>query len=30
VRYVQNWSLAFDFMILWEPVGAVVRGSGAY
>ncbi|MGY1769931.1 sugar transferase [Blastococcus sp. SYSU D00813] len=30
VRYVENWSLAFDFMILWKTIGAVVRGSGAY
>ncbi|WP_281248059.1 sugar transferase [Geodermatophilus nigrescens] len=30
VRYVENWSLAFDAMILWKTVGAVVRGSGAY
>ncbi|MGY1749249.1 sugar transferase [Modestobacter sp. SYSU DS0511] len=30
VRYVENWSLAFDFMILWKTVGAVFRGSGAY
>ncbi|RZU34094.1 sugar transferase [Blastococcus saxobsidens] len=30
VRYVENWSLMFDFMILWRTVGAVVRGSGAY
>jgi exopolysaccharide biosynthesis polyprenyl glycosylphosphotransferase len=30
VRYVENWSLTFDFMILWKTVGAVVRGSGAY
>jgi exopolysaccharide biosynthesis polyprenyl glycosylphosphotransferase len=30
VRYVENWSLIFDFMILWKTVGAVVRGSGAY
>ncbi|MPQ97944.1 exopolysaccharide biosynthesis polyprenyl glycosylphosphotransferase [Modestobacter sp. I12A-02628] len=30
VRYVENWSLAFDFMIMWKTVGAVVRGSGAY
>ncbi len=30
VRYVENWSLAFDFMILWKTVGAVIRGSGAY
>jgi exopolysaccharide biosynthesis polyprenyl glycosylphosphotransferase len=30
VRYVENWSLAFDAMILWKTVGAVFRGSGAY
>ncbi|TFV53839.1 sugar transferase [Blastococcus sp. TF02A-35] len=30
VRYVENWSLMFDFMILWKTVGAVLRGSGAY
>lgn len=30
VRYVENWSLVFDLMILWKTVGAVVRGSGAY
>jgi exopolysaccharide biosynthesis polyprenyl glycosylphosphotransferase len=30
VRYVENWSLTFDFMILWKTVGAVLRGSGAY
>jgi exopolysaccharide biosynthesis polyprenyl glycosylphosphotransferase len=30
VRYVENWSLAFDFMILWKTFGAVCRGSGAY
>jgi exopolysaccharide biosynthesis polyprenyl glycosylphosphotransferase len=30
VRYVENWSLAFDFMILWKTVGAVFRGAGAY
>lgn len=30
VRYVENWSLMFDFMILWKTVGAVFRGSGAY
>ena len=30
VRYVENWSLMFDLMILWKTVGAVVRGSGAY
>jgi exopolysaccharide biosynthesis polyprenyl glycosylphosphotransferase len=30
VRYVENWSLAFDFMILWKTLGAVFKGSGAY
>ncbi len=30
VRYVENWSLTFDFMILWKTIGAVVRGRGAY
>jgi exopolysaccharide biosynthesis polyprenyl glycosylphosphotransferase len=30
VRYVENWSLAFDFMILCKTAGAVLRGSGAY
>ena len=30
VRYVENWSLAFDFMILWKTVGAVFRADGAY
>ena len=30
VRYVENWSLTFDFMILWKTFGAVLRGSGAY
>ena len=30
VRYVENWSLTFDLMILWKTFGAVLRGSGAY
>ena len=30
IRYVENWSLSFDFMIMWKTVGAVFRGSGAY
>ncbi|MGY1840841.1 MULTISPECIES: sugar transferase [unclassified Modestobacter] len=30
VRYVENWSLTFDLMILGKTLGAVVRGSGAY
>jgi lipopolysaccharide/colanic/teichoic acid biosynthesis glycosyltransferase len=30
VRYVENWSLTFDLMILLKTAGAVLRGSGAY
>jgi len=30
VRYVENWSLTFDLMILGKTVGAVLKGSGAY
>jgi lipopolysaccharide/colanic/teichoic acid biosynthesis glycosyltransferase len=30
VRYVENWSLSFDLMILWKTLGAVLRGRGAY
>ena len=30
VRYVENWSFTFDFMILWKTAGAVFRGRGAY
>jgi exopolysaccharide biosynthesis polyprenyl glycosylphosphotransferase len=30
VRYVENWTLTYDLMILWKTVGAVLRGSGAY
>jgi exopolysaccharide biosynthesis polyprenyl glycosylphosphotransferase len=30
IRYVENWSLSFDFMIMWKTLGAVLRGSGAY
>jgi exopolysaccharide biosynthesis polyprenyl glycosylphosphotransferase len=30
LRYVENWSLATDLMILWKTVFAVVRSSGAY
>jgi exopolysaccharide biosynthesis polyprenyl glycosylphosphotransferase len=30
LRYVENWSLAVDFMILWKTIGAVLRGAGAY
>lgn len=28
--YVDNWSLVFDFMILWKTLFAVIRGNGAY
>jgi exopolysaccharide biosynthesis polyprenyl glycosylphosphotransferase len=30
LRYVENWSLIFDFQILWQTASAVLRGSGAY
>ena len=30
LRYVENWSLAYDLHILWRTVAAVVRGQGAY
>ncbi len=30
IHYVENWSLAFDFMIIYKTVGAIVRGAGAY
>ena len=30
LRYVDNWSFAFDLAILWKTTAAVVRGSGAY
>jgi exopolysaccharide biosynthesis polyprenyl glycosylphosphotransferase len=30
VRYVENWSLAFDLEILCKTIRAVLRGSGAY
>jgi len=30
LRYVDNWSLAADLLILWKTLRAVVRGSGAY
>jgi len=30
LRYVDNWSLALDLLILWKTWSAVVRGSGAY
>jgi exopolysaccharide biosynthesis polyprenyl glycosylphosphotransferase len=30
LRYVENWSLAFDLLILWKTVVVLLRGSGAY
>jgi exopolysaccharide biosynthesis polyprenyl glycosylphosphotransferase len=30
LRYVENWSLALDALILWKTAGAVLRGTGAY
>ena len=30
LRYVENWSITLDALILWKTLGAVVRGRGAY
>ena len=30
LRYVENWSLAFDALILWKTLFVVARGGGAY
>jgi len=30
LRYVDNWSMTLDLLILWKTARAVVRGSGAY
>ncbi len=30
LRYVENWSLMMDLMIVWKTVHAVLRGDGAY
>jgi exopolysaccharide biosynthesis polyprenyl glycosylphosphotransferase len=30
LRYVDNWSIAFDVVILWKTFRAVVHGEGAY
>ena len=30
LRYVDNWSLTFDLLILWKTVRAVIYGAGAY
>ena len=30
LRYVENWSLAKDALILWKTIGAIVHSNGAY
>jgi lipopolysaccharide/colanic/teichoic acid biosynthesis glycosyltransferase len=30
LRYVENWSLTADLVILMRTVSVVLRGSGAY
>jgi lipopolysaccharide/colanic/teichoic acid biosynthesis glycosyltransferase len=30
VRYVENWSLTLDLVILWRTARAVLRSAGAY
>ncbi|AHI01791.1 sugar transferase [Kutzneria albida] len=30
LRYVEDWSLALDALIMWKTVRAVARGQGAY
>lgn len=30
LRYVENWSLAMDAVIVWKTAGAVLGGRGAY
>ena len=30
LRYVENWSLALDLLILWKTASAVLRSHGAY
>jgi exopolysaccharide biosynthesis polyprenyl glycosylphosphotransferase len=30
LRYVENWSLALDLLIIWKTWSAVIKGSGAY
>lgn len=30
LRYVENWSMALDALILWKTIGAVISGRGAY
>jgi exopolysaccharide biosynthesis polyprenyl glycosylphosphotransferase len=30
LRYVENWSMTLDLLILWRTISAVFRGAGAY
>jgi len=30
LRYVDNWSVSLDLLILWKTAHAVLRGTGAY
>jgi lipopolysaccharide/colanic/teichoic acid biosynthesis glycosyltransferase len=30
VRYVENWSLGLDLVILWRTLRAVLHSAGAY
>ena len=30
LRYVENWSIALDLVILWRTLSVVLRGRGAY
>ena len=30
LRYVENWSLALDMVVLWKTVRAVLTARGAY
>jgi len=30
LRYVDNWSMAADLLILWKTARAVLGGNGAY
>ena len=30
LRYVENWSLGLDALILWKTLSVVIRGNGAY
>jgi exopolysaccharide biosynthesis polyprenyl glycosylphosphotransferase len=30
LRYVDNWTFGTDFRLLWQTMGVVIRGTGAY